>query len=184
MSANHSRWIGALCLLATFSIAGCDDDEGAKDRVRRMGPSPISFSGARESPVDAFQVDAHGVTLHPEIAVPQVVSVRSACPARQPFQLPFSIVGTGSGRSDLSVHEVQMRFVDRAGIVGGAMTITAPQLVERFGSTQLPAAGTRSFPLALSFGCTGEPVGRLEVSVLSGVSRERSVRSDLSITVR
>ncbi len=77
-----------------------------------------------------------------------------------------------------------MRFVDRAGVIGGAMTIAGAELAARFGDTRLPPVGTRSFPMALSFGCVGLAVGTLDVSVLGGDSRERGVRTSLSIDVR
>jgi hypothetical protein len=185
MSINRSRLLGLLCVLTTLSGYGCDDNKHDADhRVRGIGPSPISFSGVGEPATNSIDYFAHGVTLQPAVSVPQALT-GAACPTRQPFQVPFRVVGTGHGRSDLFIDEVRVRFVDRAGVVGGAMTLARPQLAERFGSTQLPAVGTRAFPLTLPFGCVGQPVGTLEVVVLGGDSRERGVRrSSLSIDVR
>ena len=166
----------------TLLSYGCDDSDAADDRAHRIGPSGISFSGIGEPAVNSVDYFARGVTLQPAVAVPQPLT-GAACPARPPFQAPFRIVGTGDGRSDLFIDEVQMRFVDRSGVVGGAMTMTRPQLDERFGSTHLPAVGVRSFPLTLPFGCIGHPVGTLHVVVVSGDSRHRDVRT-LSIDVR
>ena len=185
MSINRSRLLGLLCVLTTLSGYGCDDDNhDGHDRGHRIGPSPISFNGVGQPAVNSIDYFAHGVTLQPAVTVPQALT-GSACPTRPPFQVPFRIVGSGHGRSDLFIDEVQMRFVDRAGVVGGAMTMVRPQLIERFGSTHLPAVGTRAFPLTLPFGCVGRSVGTLEVVVLAGDSRERGVRrSSLSIDVR
>src|SRR6187549_349 len=167
MSLNRSRWLGVLCILATLGISGCDDNDNLDDRADRIGPSPISFNGLGEPAVNSLDFFAHGVNLQPAVTAPQPLT-GAACPSRPPFQVPFRIVGSGHGRSDLFIHEVQMRFVDRAGVIGGAMTLAGPQLTERFGSTQLPAVGTRSFPLVLPFGCVGSPVGVLHVFVLAG----------------
>ena len=184
MSINRSRLLGLLCVLTTLSGYGCDDDhDGDHHRVHNIGPSPISFSGVGQPASNSIDFFAHGVTLQPAVTIPQALT-GAACPTRQPFQVPFRIVGTGHGRSDIFIDEVQMRFVDRAGVLGGAMTVARPQLVQRFGSTDLPSVGTRSFPLTLPFGCVGQPVGTLEVIVLAGGSRERGVRRSLSIDVR
>ena len=183
MSINRSRLLGLLCVLTTLPGYGCDDNHDVDDRVHRIGPSPISFSGVGQSAVNSIDYFAHGVTLQPAVTVPETVT-GAACPTRQPFQVPFRIVGTGHGRSDRFIEQVQMRFVDRSGVVGGAMTMVRPELAERFGSTHFPAVGTRSFPLTLPFGCVGQRVGTLEVVVLAGDSVRRNVRTSFLIDVR
>jgi hypothetical protein len=183
MSINRSRLLGLLCILTTLPGYGCDDNHDADDRVNRIGPSPISFNGIGQPAVNSTDYFAHGVTLQPAVTVPQALT-GAACPTRQPFQVPFRIVGTGHGRSDRFIDQVQMRFVDRSGVVGGAMTMVRAELAERFGSTHLPAVGTRSFPLTLPFGCVGQPMGTLEVVVLAGDSRRRDVRTAFLIDVR
>ena len=188
MSINRSRLLGLLCVLATLPGYGCEDNHDKDRRVHRIGPSPISFNGigfngVGQPAVNSTDFFAHGVTLQPAVTVPQALT-GAACPTRQPFQVPFRIVGTGHGRSDLFLDQVQMRFVDRSGVVGGARTIVRPELVERFGSTHFPAVGTRSFPLTLPFGCVGQPFGTLEVVVLAGDSVRRDVRTSFLIDVR
>jgi hypothetical protein len=183
MSTNRSRLLGLLCVLATLWSYGCDDNDGADDRVDRIGPSRVSVGGIGQPAINSIDFFAHGVTLQPAVTVSQPLT-GAACPTRPPFQAGFSIVGTGHGRSDVFIDEVQMRFVDRTGVVGGAMTIAGPQLAGRFGSAHLPAAGTRSFPFTLPFGCVGQPVGTLEVIVLVRDSRKRNMRTSLSMNVR
>jgi hypothetical protein len=183
MYINRSRLLGLLCVLATLSSYGCDDKDVRNDRIAPIGPSRISFNGIGQTPVNPFDISGGAMAVQPAVAVPQPIA-GARCPTRQPFQVPFSILGTGRGRSDLFVNEVQMRFVDRAGVVGGTMTMARTQLADRFGSTELPAVGTRSFPLSLAFGCLGRPVGTLEVVVLTGDSRTHDMRTSLSIDVR
>jgi hypothetical protein len=188
MSLNRSLCLGLLCVLGTLASYACDDNDDANNRVARIGPTRISFVGqaAAVNPIGAF---TPGValpalmTLQPALASPQALTGAS-CPIRPPFQVPFSVLGTGHGRSDLFVDEVQMRFVDRAGVVGGAMTMARPQLADRFGSTHLPAVGTRSFPFTFPFGCVGLPVGTLQVVVVTGDSFTHDFRTSLAIDVR
>jgi hypothetical protein len=181
MSIHHSRLFASVCVLAMLSAYGCDDD-WKRDRVDRFGPSPISFRPLGQPLINSVDFFSRGVTLlRPTVTPLPTGSV--ACPIRQPFLAPFTILTTGNGVSDLFLTEVQMRFVDRVGVIGGSMTIPRPQLVERFGHTSIPAFDTRPFEFAFPFGCVGEPVGTVAVVVVSGDSVGRDFRTSLALSV-
>jgi hypothetical protein len=100
-----------------------------------------------------------GVQVDPALIEPVPIPGAS-CPNHPPFLAPISVVFRGDGRSDLSLTQVQIQFVDRTGLGGGVMTIRRQDLIHRFGSTALPAFGTRAFPFSFPFGCVGLPTGR------------------------
>jgi hypothetical protein len=154
-------------VLAALSSYGCDDNGTTSVLSNGVGPSPLPPTAAFVS--RAVQVD-------PAFIEPVPIA-GSVCP-QQAFLAPMSVVFHGDGRSDLSLTQVQMQFVDSAGIVGGMMTIPRFDLVHRFGSTALPAFGTRTFPFSFPFGCVGLPTGTLTVIVFAGDSfgRETSAR--------
>ena len=81
--------------------------------------------------------------------------------------------------------DVQMQFVDTAGIRSGTLRLGRPELATRFGSTTFPAFGTRTFPFSFPFGCGGFlPTGTLTVIVLAGDSRGREHRTVAHLPVR
>jgi hypothetical protein len=182
MSSHHTRLLAEVCILFTLSSFGCDDKGEADDPVNRIGPSPITFNGFSQPAVNSTTFFSRGVTLERETVTPQLVA-GAACPTRPPFQASFGIVGSGDGESDAFLREVQMRFVDRAGVSGGSMTIAQPQLLQLFGSTLIPRFGRRSFPFTFPFGCVGDPAGRLAVVVLTGGSSGQQLRTSLSLAV-
>ncbi len=181
MTTCHSR-LAALCLLSTVLSFGCDSDNGEQQRPDRIGPSPISFRGLGEPTSNSIDYYAHGVTLQPALATPQLVP-GAACPTHPPFLLPIRVVAVAGSDSDLFLSQVQMRFVDRGGVFGGSKTLTRAQLVELFGSTRIPRLGTRSFPITFPFGCTGLPAGTLTVAVFTGDSTGREKNTSLSMDV-
>jgi hypothetical protein len=182
MSIHDSRFIALLGVLAILSSYGCDDDDRGRDRVDRIGPSPISFIGLGEPPINSTDFYSGGVTLQPTIIIPQHIG-GAACPTHPPFLAPIRIVARGIGESDLFLSQVHMRFVDRRGVVGGSMSVARSQLVQLFGSTRIPPSSARSFPFSFPFGCVGEPVGTLSVVVSSEDSDRRERRTSLSVSV-
>ena len=185
MSINWSTWLRFLCVIATLSSVGCDDNDNVVRRVDRIGTAPtlISFNPIQQSPGNSTDFFARGINLLPSLAPAQFLP-GGVCPTRPPFQVPFNIVVTGQGRSDLFIDQVQMRFIDRTGVLGGSLTLARSELNARFGSTTVPAFSTRSFPLTLPFGCAGVPVGTLQVVVVTGDSSTSGVSTSLSIDVR
>jgi hypothetical protein len=158
---------------------GCDDYRPSKG----VGPSPVSFGGFEGSPVNSIDFFARGVTLQPADIIPQPFA-KPACPTRPPFLTTFSIEANANGMSDLFLSQVDMRFVDRAGVVGGSTTFTEPQLVDRFGSTRIPPFGKRSFPVSFGFGCVGQREGTLAVIVVGRDSTGRERRASLTGFIR
>jgi hypothetical protein len=178
------RLLAPLCLLATLSSYGCDDNGRTDDRVDRIGPSAITFNSRfGESAINSTGFFSRSVTLQTTVITPQRIT-GAACPTRPPFLAPIRILARGNGQSDLFVSQVQMRFVDRTGVFGGWMTIAQPQIVELLGSTRIPPLGTRSFPLSFPFGCIGQPAGTLTVVVFTADSSGHEVRTPLSMSVR
>ena len=180
MSFHRIFFLVSVFALATLSSYGCDDDNGRSDRrVDRLAPSPISFipsAGRVLSSADLF-------SLQRDIVPPIRNTSAMACPARSPFVARFNILGKGDGRSDIFMREVQMGFVDRAGVSGGFTTITQRELDERFGSTRITSVG-RSFPFEFPLGCIGQPVGTLTAVVFSLDSSGREFRTPLTMSVR
>jgi hypothetical protein len=152
---------------------GCDDNGSTSVLSSGVGPSTFA---------DAPFV-ARGGMVRPSLVEVQRV-FDPACPARPPLLAPFSISFDGDGRSDVFLSGVQMQFVDSVGTRAGTMTLGQSDLAARFGSTTLPAIGTRVFPFAFPFGCTGLPSGTLTVVVLAGDARGRENRTVAHLPVR
>jgi hypothetical protein len=64
------------------------------------------------------------------------------------------------------------------------MTIPRQDLIHRFGSTALPAFGTRAFPFSFPFGCVGLPIGTLTVIVSAGDSLGRGSSATVQLDIR
>lgn len=161
-----------LLSLAVLSY-GCDDN--GSTTVLSNGVAPSAFA-------DPLFVSRGAMVRPASIDVQRVLN--PVCPGHPPFLAPFSVVFEGDGRSDVFLSDVQMQFVDSAGTRAGAMTLGPSDLAARFGSTTLPAIGTRVFPFAFPFGCTGLPSGTLTVVVLAGDTRGRESRTVARMPVR
>lgn len=185
MSSHHTRLLAPVCVLATLLCVACDDDDNGRngDRGNPVRPTPISFSGFLEPSSNSAGVSSRGVMLSRDTVTP-LLTAGTSCPARPPFLAAFDLVGIGDRDNDLFLRAIEMRFVDRAGVVGGATTMFVPQLVERFGSTRIPRSGRRVFPFAFPFGCAGQPVGTLSIVAITGDWSDREERTSLSLAVR
>jgi hypothetical protein len=173
MPVLHTR-LTALLAIAVLSSFGCDDS-GSTSRLlnRGVGPSllPSDF------------VLSHGVMVQPAFVEARRVGA-AVCPTHPPFLAPFNVVFDGDGQSDLFLSRVQMQFMDTSGIPAGTMTLGEPELATRFGSTIVPALGTRTFPFAFPFGCAGLPTGTLTVVVVAGDSRGHERRAVRHLDIR
>jgi hypothetical protein len=159
-------------LTAALSQSACDDN-GATLRVHATGPSPL---------VPTARFVARGGMVQPASIDPIFVS-GGFCPTVPPLLAPFTVVFDGDGRSDRFFSQVQAEFVDHFGVLAGSMVLTHTQLATRFGSTTIPAFGTRAFPLSFPFGCVGAATGFLNVAVVTidGFGRETSSRMRVPI---
>ena len=184
MFINHARALAALLFLATLTSSACENDNGS-DSGNQTGirPSPISFNGLGEPTTNSTDFFTRGVTLQPAVVIPQPAS-GSSCPARPPFLALIRVKVTNAGDEDVSLSDVQISFVGRAGVAGETMTLSRPQLIERFGSIHIPRFGTRLFPLTLPFGCSGDRVGALSVGVSTVDSHGRRRHESLAAEVR
>ena len=163
-----------LVLSAVLSLCACEDNGGTL-RVNAVGPSPLA-------PTAGFVNVQRGAMVQPAFIDPVFVP-GGFCPTVPPFLAPFSIVFEGDGRAERFVTQVHMQFVDHFGVLGGSMVLTHAQLATRFGSTTIPAFGTRAFPLSFPFGCVGAPTGLLSVVALAvdAFGHETSTRTQVRI---
>ena len=135
--------------LAALSSFGCD-----VGNTTRIGPSSVT-------PKDRFV--SSSITVPNEISALAVPA--AFCPFASPFLAPASVVVRADGTSDLFLRDMQLRFVDRAGVTGAFRTISSVEMTSLFGSTLVPAFGTRTFPVTLPFGCVGGITGTLFINV-------------------
>ena len=161
------RALSRLVLVAvTLAMVGCDD--GKTTRIGVISPSA------------AF------VNQSVSVAAPTVQSVpvpNAACPQSR-FFAPFDLVVAADSVSDVFLTQIQMQFIDRAGALTPPTMITQPNLSQQFGSTRVPAAGSRTFPLRFPFGCTATPPGTLSLVVLTTDSQRRERQTPLRVPVR
>ncbi|HEY3160622.1 MAG TPA: hypothetical protein VGJ78_16770 [Vicinamibacterales bacterium] len=158
-----------LCIsLAALSSFACDDGT-----TTRIGPSGVK--------TDARYISS-SVTVANEIAAVPVPA--AFCPFTSPFLLPASVVVRADRGTDLQLRQMQFRFIDIAGVTGAVRTIDGAELMTLFGSTLIPAFGTRTFPVTLPFGCVGGTTGTLfiQVAALDLVGRQNL--TSLRVNVR
>lgn len=158
-----------LCVaLAALSSYGCDDGNAT-----RIGPSSV--------PADARFVSssisvANDVTA---VAVPAAF-----CPTFSPFFAPVSLVIRADGASALQLRAMQLQFIDTAGVTGAFRTIDSVELTTLFGSTLIPAFGTRTFPVSVPFGCVGGVTGNLFIRVNAFDVAGRQSMMSMRVNVR
>jgi hypothetical protein len=159
--------------LVALSSYACDDGN-----TTRIGPSTLQTNtiGTQARFVSRLDSVQNEITA---VAVPAAF-----CPFASPLLAPVSVVMRGDGRSDLQLREMQLQFVDTAGVRGAFRTINGPELTSLFGSTIIPAFGTRTFPVSLPFGCVGGQTGTLFVDVFALNSDGRQDVSSLRVHVR
>lgn len=174
MQILQLRAVAPLLVFVLLTTAGCEDN-GSKTLLFNGGTGP--------SPRSDPQFVSRGVMVQPTSIEAHRVG-DPLCPAHPPFLAPFNVVFEGDGRSDVFLSSVQMQFVDLAEMRAGVTTLGRPELDARFGSTTLPAFGTRVFPFSFPFGCAGLPGGTLTVIVHSGDSSGRESRTVRRIRVR
>ncbi len=184
MSNHCSRLMAVVFVLSTVSSYGCESGNGwQEDRFGGIRPSQIGFNGLAEATTNSVDFFAHGVTLQPAIVTPQVVT-SAVCPTRRAIQAPIEVVAVADADSDLILNQVDARFVNRNGVFVGSKTFAQRDLVDIFGSTLIPRAATRSFPLILPFGCTSDFSGTLAIAVFTGNSFGRTNTRTFTVVVR
>lgn len=165
MSICRALVAPCLCVsLAALSSYGCDDGD-----TTRIGPSSI--------PADARFVSS---SINVANEVTGVAVPAAFCPTFSPFFAPVSLVIRADGASPLQLRAMQLQFIDTSGVTGGFRTIDSAELTTLFGSTLVPAFGTRTFPVSVPFGCVGGATGSLFIRVnaldLAGRQGMMSVR--------
>ena len=189
MPILHARTLAAVFILGVLSSFGCDGSGSASDLVNGVGPSPVASApldsrGVAPRPSSSGLFVNRGAMVQPALIQAQRVG-EAFCPGRPPFLAPFNVVMQGDGRPDLFLSDVQMQFVDTAGIRSETLRLGRPELATRFGSTKFPAFGTKTLPFSFAFGCGNFlPTGTLTVIVLAGDSRGREERTVAHLPVR
>jgi hypothetical protein len=180
--------LAPVVVLGVLSSFGCDSDGSSTD-LNAAGPSPITSDPfdsrgiGRRPPAPGLFVNRSDM-VQPELVRAERVG-EAFCPGRPPFLAPFNVVMQGDGRPDVFLSDVQMQFVDTAGIRSETLRLGRPELATRFGSTTFPAFGIRTFPLSFPFGCGGLlPTGTLTVIVVTGDSRGGEERTVARLPVR
>ena len=79
---------------------------------------------------------------------------------------------------------MHLQFLDTFGVRGAARTIDSIELTNMFGSTLVPAFGTRTFPVSLPFGCVGGPAGTLFIDVAAFDLSGRESMTSVHVNVR
>jgi hypothetical protein len=188
MRILHACMLAPVVILSVLSSFGCDSSDSESNPVD-VGPSRFAsppFDSRRVAPrppsSDLFVNRADMV--QPALIRAQRVG-EAFCPGRPPFLAPFNVVMQGDGRPDVFLTDVQMQFVDTAGIRSETLRFGRPELATRFGSTTFPVVGTRTLPFSFPFGCGSfDPGGTLTVIVLTGDSRGREERTVARLPVR
>jgi hypothetical protein len=146
---NTSRCLGALLLAVPLLTLSCTDSDKnspvaptAKDHGSETNRGPAPFAGLGSSTVAPLIVPNWG------------------CPGIPPFIAPFDL-SVQARDADLILEQVQGVFVDVFGITAPTVTLAHPQLAIRFGSTTIPAASSRTFPMQVPFGCGTAGTGTL-----------------------
>jgi hypothetical protein len=189
MPILHARVLAPLFIFGVLSSFGCDDNGSPSASLNAVGPSPFS-SGSFDSRRFGPRPPSSGLFVNRATMVqPVLIQAQRVddafCPGRPPFLAPFNVVVQGDGRSDVFLSDVQMQFVDTAGIRAGTLRLGRPELAVRFGSTTFPAFGTRTLPFSFPFGCaSGLTSGTLSVIVVAGDMRGREHRTVAHLPVR
>ena len=153
-------------LIVAVAIAVCPACDDAAESIGGVDTVRVNSSVFLESP-----------SVHP-VGLPE-----PTCPGPL-FVAPFNLVVHADSRSDLFVTQMQMQFVDRAGIRSPERIITRADLEERFGSTRVMASEARRFPFEFSLGCVSAPQGIVTVGVGFRDSRQRESTTSLVVRVQ
>ncbi len=164
MPILHARMLAPVFMLGVLSSFGCYGSGSASDVVTGVGPSPFTSEpfdsrGVGPQPHSSGIFVNRGTMVQPVSILAHRVG-DAFCPGRPPFLAPFNVVRQGDGRPDVFLSDVQMQFVDTAGIRSETLRLGRPELATRFGSTTFPAFGTRTFPFSFPFGCGKLPPHR------------------------
>jgi hypothetical protein len=169
MSVSRTIRLTAFLVFTALSSYACDDGN-----VTRINPTRVD-SNARfvNAAVAVRQFEISPVTVSGGL-----------CPTVPPLLAPVDLVISADRTTDLRLRQVQLQFVDRFGTIGGFRSLDALDLAGLFGTTVVPALGTRTFPLSLPFGCVGAQIGALNVTVTASDVLGRESRTALQVPVR
>jgi hypothetical protein len=162
------RWFGALLFAVVMPTLACTDDHKRSPLAPATAydPGRAPFAGVAGS----------------SIVSPQPVA-NSFCPGVPPFIAPFDF-SVQTRDEDFFLDHVQGGFVDVFGITAPTITLSQPQLLASFGSTRIPAASSRTFPMQFPFGCGTVGAGTLTLVFVMRDQHGTSHTSRAVVTVR
>ena len=169
MSVSRTIRVIASFVFAALSSYACDDGNDTRINPTRVDPNARFVNSA---------IAVRQVEVNP------IVVAGGLCPLVPPLLAPFDLVVTADRTSDVSLRQVQLQFVDLFGTSGGFRSIDELELTRLFGSTLVPALGTRAFPLTLPFGCVGGQTGALNVTVTASDMFSNNRGRSMQIPVR
>jgi hypothetical protein len=150
----HKLTVVSVLLVSALLLNGC--------RTKDVTPTgPTRAAGVKTQSSTVTPAAALAVTPATVIAQP----VRNPfCPSIAPFTAPFLLV-VQNGDVAVSITDITLRFTDNVGAGMPPVTLPAPMITARFGSTLLPPQATRTFPMSFGLGCGTGPTGTLVVTV-------------------
>jgi len=168
----HKLTVLSVLLVSLFLLNGC--------RTKDVTPTgPTGTAGVKTQSLTAALPAALSVTPATVIAQP----VRNPfCPSVAPFTAPFLLV-VQNGDVAVSITAITLRFTDNSGAGMPPVTLPAPMITARFGSTLLPPQATRTFPLSFGLGCGTGPTGTLVVTVGTRDADGKAGTSQIGVAV-
>jgi hypothetical protein len=171
---SHYRLLPAVALGLSAALSGAACDDNGNGSTGLAAPSALG-----ERP----RVISRGNFTEPA-AIDLPAADDPFCLRAAPILAPFGLVLGGDGIEGLILTGIDMHFVDGAGLRGASFSIAQPEIVTRFGTTSIPAFGTRRFPLSFPVGCAGFFPGTLNVVAVIADRDGRTSRRSFEIPVR
>ena len=170
MARFPQRLLPALMGLMIAAVAGCDATTGESIT---LGPSSVRSSAPFVS---------RGVSVSsPSVRAERIAT--SVCPAHPPLIAPIDLLFQ-AGPADMFFTGVQLQFVNGIAAREPGRTFTHADLIDRFGSTLVPAFDSRKFALEFPFGCIGASTGTLSIVVFAADSFHRETRTTLQLVIQ
>jgi hypothetical protein len=161
----------AFTLLVAALLTACDDNGGPRSPVEPGFTTQSSNVGFQPS----IGLGSTSLSSQP------VDDVR--CPDEPPFFAPFNLT-VGAAAGDVFLDAVRFRFADIVGVTMPQVTLAPPSLMNLFGSTNVSAHTSRTFPFLFRFGCGTARRGTLIIIVDTRDARGQVMTTELRATVQ
>jgi hypothetical protein len=154
MSARLRRVRNVIVLIVPVALASCDSQPTMLSNSAITRPSNVSSP----PPPNGFNISP---ALMPP-TIPFHILPVFGCPSASPFETRFSLVIDQRDGIDVSMHEVDFRFIDGSGFES-PLILGERDLAALFGSTLVVGGTSRTFPFQPRFGCGLSSTPRLMV---------------------